>query len=141
MTETTRRDALVAGSVAAIVSGAPSTLYALRRGRSLSEATAAAGSILLPNETRTPVLVAAAVPVHIGVSLFWAAVFERSLPRQTTALWGGLAGAGVAALDLLVIGRRLPRIRALPLGPQFADHILFGITVGAVLRARRSHRS
>ena len=44
----------------------------------------------------------------------------------------------IAALDLAVIGRRIPAIRALPQGRQWADHVAYGLTVGLVLRARRS---
>ena len=50
-----------------------------------------------------------------------------------------VAGAlGVAALDLLAIGRRMPRIRALPQARQWADHLAFGAAVGAVLAQRRA---
>jgi hypothetical protein len=48
-----------------------------------------------------------------------------------------LAGLAIAALDLGVLGRRVPRIRALPLLPQVLDHVAYGATVGAVLSARR----
>jgi hypothetical protein len=54
----------------------------------------------------------------------------------------GLAGgAAIAALDLGLlahgpIGRRWPLIRALPVGPQVADHLAFGAIAGAVLRGR-----
>ena len=50
------RDGIAAGAWAAVLSGAPSTAEALLRGGDPLEATAAAGSILLPGETaaRTP---------------------------------------------------------------------------------------
>ena len=41
-------------------------------------------------------------------------------------------------IDLGVVGRRLPRIRALPLLPQVADHVAYGAAVGAVLSRRGS---
>ena len=48
---------------------------------------------------------------------------------------GGLA---IAAVDLVVIGRRLPEIRTLPQGRQWADHVAYGLAVGATLaRCRR----
>jgi hypothetical protein len=47
-------------------------------------------------------------------------------------LWGVLGGLAIAAVDLGVIGRRRPAIRALPLLPQLADHALFGAVVGAL---------
>ena len=49
---------------------------------------------------------------------------------------GTLAALGIAALDLGV-GRRIPRVRALPLLPQIADHVAYGATVGYVLTRRR----
>jgi hypothetical protein len=51
-----------AGLWAAVLSGAPSTLHALATGRDPLAATLAAGSILLPGETRRTRLLAAAVP-------------------------------------------------------------------------------
>jgi hypothetical protein len=120
-----------AGLVGAAVSGLPSTVITLARRESLLDGARAAGAIVLRNETRTPVLVAAAVPVHLGLSLGWAAVLS-ALPRRgpVTGLLGGLA---IAALDLGVIGRRIPAIRALPQGRQWADHVAYGLSVGVVL--------
>jgi hypothetical protein len=140
MTRTTRpvADALAAGAVAAVVSGVPSSVYALATGRSSTEGTLAAGSLLLPREQRPAVLAAAAVPVHLTLSLGWAFVIEALLPRRHAVVWGALAGLGIAALDLGVIGRRHPRIRALPQPPQVADHLAYGATVGLVLDRRRA---
>ena len=133
-------DALVAGAAAAVLAGVPSTLHALVTGRSILEAAAAAGSVLLPGERRTPVLVAAAVPVHLALSLGWAQVVARMVPRRWPVA-GSLAwGVAIAALDLEVIGRRLPRIRALAQAPQWLDHVAYGATVGFVLRIRRRGR-
>ena len=131
------RDAFIAGATAAILGGVPSTLCELVRGGDVLEPTLAAGSILLPTETRRGRLLAAAVPVHLTLSLGWAVVLGRLLPRQNTAAAGAVAGLGIAALDLGVVGRLLPRIRALPLGPQVADHVAYGATVGWVLARRR----
>jgi hypothetical protein len=130
-------DAVAAGLVGAVVSGAPSTAIALARGEDVLEAARAAGAILLGGERRTPVLLAAAVPVHLALSLGWAAVLGAVLPRRRTAAWGAAAGAAIAALDLGVIGRRIPAIAALPQGRQWADHVAYGLAVGLVLRARR----
>jgi hypothetical protein len=129
--------ALHAGLVAAAVSGAPSTLITLARGEDVLMATRAAGTLLLPRERRTLPLLAAAVPVHLGVSLGWAVVLDRLLPRGREPLTGVLGGLAIAALDLGVIGRRLPAIRALPQGRQWADHAAYGLAVGAVLARRR----
>lgn len=130
-------DALAAGAVAAVVSGAPSTLWALSRGGDPLAATLAAGSVLLPRETRRGRLAAAAVPLHLALSFGWAVVLERTLPRRHEVAAGAAAGVTIAALDLGVAGRLFPRIRALPLLPQLADHVAYGLTVGYVLARRR----
>jgi hypothetical protein len=127
-----------AGLVGAAVSGLPSTVITLARRESLLDGARAAGAIVLRNETRTPVLLAAAVPVHLGLSLGWAAAIAR-LPRQG-AIFGALAGVAIAALDLGVIGRRIPEIRALPQKRQWADHVAYGLSVGWTL-ANRTNRS
>jgi hypothetical protein len=133
----TASDAFLAGTVAAVVSGVPSSVWALATGRSLREGALAAGSLLLPREQRPAVLVAAAVPVHLTLSLGWAFVMTAILPRRRLVAWATLAGLGIAALDLGVIGRRLPRIRALPPPPQVVDHLAYGATVGVILDLRR----
>jgi hypothetical protein len=129
------RDALVAGVAGAVLGGLPSTAWALARGEDPLEPTLAAGSILLPHERGRAWLAAAAVPVHLGVSLGWAVVLQRARANART---GALAGLAIAALDLGVAGRAFPRIRALRRAPQIADHIAYGTTVGYVLaRVRR----
>jgi hypothetical protein len=136
----TFRDALVAGSVAAVISGAPSTAHAMVTGADPLEASLAAGTILLPRERRQARLLLAAVPVHMALSLGWAVVLAATLPRRRTVELAALSGLGVAALDLGLIGRRFGRIRALPQIPQVADHLLYGATVGTVLSIRRARR-
>jgi hypothetical protein len=124
---------LVAALVGAVVSGVPSTAIALARGDDPLEATLAAGAILLPRERRRARLVAAAAPVHLAVSLFWGVVLERVLPRRPTVAAGAAAGLVIAAIDLGLLAQPFPRVRSLPLGPQLADHVLYGATVGFVL--------
>jgi hypothetical protein len=139
---TTRADdALVAGLAGAAFSAIPSTVWALARGEDVLDGGRAAGAMLLPREDRTPVLLAAAVPVHLAISIGWAAVMATALPRGREPAAGVAAGLAIAALDLRVIGRRIPAIRTLPQGRQWADHVAFGLTVGAVLRARRERRA
>jgi hypothetical protein len=130
-------DIVAAGLAGAAVSAVPSTAYSLVRGGDVLEGGRAAGAILLPGETRTPVLLAAGAVVHLAISLGWAAVLAAALPRKREPLTGVAAGLAIAALDLGVIGRRIPAIRALPQGRQWADHAAYGLTVGLVLRARR----
>jgi hypothetical protein len=129
--------ALHAGLVAAAVSGAPSTLITLARREDVLMGARGAGTLLLPHERRTLPLLAAAVPVHLALSVGWAAVLDRTLPRGREPVTGILGGLAIAALDLGVIGRRLPTIRSLPQGRQWADHAAYGLAVGVVLACRR----
>jgi len=130
-------DGLAAGAVAALLSGAPSTLHALATRTSPLEATLAAGTLLAPRSSRPAVLLLAAVPVHLALSFGWALLLAAVLPRRRTIAWATVAGLGIAALDLGVVGRRFPRIRALALAPQVLDHVAYGATVGVVLSRRR----
>jgi hypothetical protein len=93
--------------------------------------------VLLPREARRTRLALAAVPVHLTVSLGWALVLQRVLPRGREVSAGALAGLVIATIDLGIVGRRVPRLRALPFGPQLADHVAYGLTVGFVLARRR----
>jgi hypothetical protein len=134
-------DALAAGTAGALLSGVPSTAVTLARRESLLDGATAAGSILLPAERRTAPLVAAAVPVHLALSLGWAAVLSVLLPRRGTVPFAVAGGLAIAALDLEVVGRLFPRIRALPQRRQWADHVAYGLAVGVVVRRRRLSRS
>ena len=120
----------------ALVSGIPSTVRALAAGRDPLEATKAAGALLVGERAPSPVQVLAALPVHLALSFGWAAVLEAALPARYRVVWGAVGGLAIAALDLGVVGRRIPAIRALPLLPQLADHALFGAVVGATAPAR-----
>ncbi len=134
------RDALVSGAVAAVVSGVPSTAHALLSGLNPVEASLAAGTLLLPREERASRLLPAALVAHGTLSLGWALVLCAALPRRATLGWSVLAGLAIAALDLGVVGRRYPRIRALPLAPQVLDHVAYAATVGALVSRRRARR-
>jgi hypothetical protein len=121
-----------AGFAAGLIGALPSTVHALVTGDDPLAAAAAAGSLLLPREQRTGPLLVAAVPVHLGISGAWGAVLTV-LPSRSRVKSGALCGAIIAAVDIGLIGRRWPRIRALPLLQQLVDHIIFGATVGALL--------
>jgi len=125
-----------AGLLAATLSGTPSTLHALMRRRSPLEATLAAGAMVTGERRPAAVRLAAALLVHLALSLGWTVLLDRVLPDRGRAAWGALAGLGIAALDLGVVGRRIPAIRALPPGPQVADHVAFGAIAGAALGRR-----
>ena len=138
-------DALAAGAVAAVLSGAPSTLHALLTGRDPLEASLAAGTLLLAHEQRPARLLPAAAVAHVALSLGWAVVLAAVLPRRHAIVAAAPAGLAIAALDLGIVGRRLQRIRALPLVPQVLDHVAYAVTVAVVLerraRATRAARS
>lgn len=127
---------LRAAAWAAALSGIPSTVHALATGRDPLEAALAAGSVLVPRETSRAKLVAAAVPVHLALSLGWTLALDRAGVRG--ARRGALAGLAIAALDLGLVGRAFPRIRALPLVPQLADHAAYGAIVGFLIGRRES---
>lgn len=133
-------DVLVAGGSAALLSGIPSTLHAWITQGDMMEATRAAGAMLIPAASSDRALFLAAALVHGTVSFFWAAILVRLLPRRQTIVYAIIALACVAFVDLRVIGRAFPEILALPFWPQFADHIAFGIVLGAVLEYRRANR-
>jgi len=132
-------DVVLAAALAGVVSGAPSTLHALVTGRSPLTAVRAAAT-LAPTGVRQAGggELVAGLALHAGLSLAWATVLAVVLPRRHTVLWGAAAGAGIAALDLGIVGRRNRAIAELPLAGQVADHVAFGATVGfALARARR----
>ena len=131
------RDLFLAWLLATVFSGLPSTLHALFTGADALEATRAAGRMLLPDATATPVLFAAAAVVHPAVSLFWTLVFAWLLPRRHPLPWAIAGSAAVAWLDLRVIAPALfPPVAALPFWPQVADHLAWGALLGATLQFR-----
>lgn len=125
---------LAGGAVAAVLSGAPSTIAALVTGQDPLEAVRAAGSLV-----GRPTLGAGLV-VHTAVSLAWGVVLAAALPRRRPALWGVAGGGVIALLDLGLVGRRFPRIGALPVAPQVADHLVWGAVVGTVVGAALGDR-
>jgi hypothetical protein len=135
------RDGLVAGSVGAVAGGIPSTLHALATGGDVLESTRAAGSIALLWSRDEQALLAAGANAHAAISLFWGVVLAHVVPRRlelrACVAAGAIGGLAIAALDLGMIGRGFPRIRALPRAPQVADHVAFGAVVGGVRAWRR----
>lgn len=127
------RAGLRAGAVAGALSGVPSTVHAVATGRSPFDALKAAGTLLQADDAPPSAQAAAGVVAHGAISLGWGVVLAVVLPRRRTVAWGALAGLVIAGLDLGVLARRWPRIRALPRAPQVADHVAFGALVGAVV--------
>ena len=142
MDASTVRAGLRAGAVAGVLSGAPSTVHAVATGRSPFDALRAAGTLLVPGDRPPAALSAAGALAHGAISLGWGVVLAAVLPRRHSVGWGALAGLAIAGLDLGVLARRWPRIRALPTAPQVADHLAYGALVGAVVsRAGTSRRA
>ena len=132
---------MAAWLVATVISGAPSTLYALATGGDPGEATFAAGRMLVDSKSPVVLLAAAAV-VHPVVSAFWAVVAGLVLPRRHTALWAMAFAAVVGMLDLLFIAPRwFPEIAALAFWPQMADHLMWGACLGGTLDALARRRA
>jgi hypothetical protein len=139
--------ALRAGVVAAVLSGVPSTAWALATRADPLEPSVAAGSMLLPDGTSRPRLLVAATGVHVALSIGWAQALA-AVPgshRRTAAggaLWGSAAGLAIATLDLGLAhvsrSARFAAVRALPVLPQLADHLAYGAIVGALLARRVS---
>ena len=127
------RAGLRAGAVAGVLSGAPSTTHAVATGRSPLDSVRAAGTILLPADGAPAALAAGGLLAHSTISLGWGVVLAAVLPRRHPVVWGALAGLAIAGLDLGVLARRWPPIRALPTLPQVADHVAYGALVGFAL--------
>jgi hypothetical protein len=120
---------------AALLSGAPSALISYRRNHALRPvaedliaATRAAGTLLPPG---TPGLVRGAA-AHAGVSVLCGELLARTLPRRRSAGFGAGAGLVIGVVNLVLIGRRFPAIRALPLAPQLADNVAFGLVFALI---------
>ena len=112
-------------------------MISLARGDGVLDGGRAAGAIVLPREERMAVLLAAGGAVHLAISLGWATILVALIPPRREPAYGIAAGLAIAALDLGVIGRRIPAIRALPQARQWADHVAYGLAVGLTLRMRR----
>lgn len=116
--------------MAAVLSGVPSTLISLRRHRALRpaiadvlSATRAAGTLLPPGRPG----VARGAVAHVGVSVLCGELLGRTLPERRSALAGAGAGLVIGVVNLMIVGRGFEQIRALPLGPQLADNVAFGL--------------
>ena len=116
---------------ATLLSGLPSTLYALLTGGEVLEATRAAAAML----PLTGIVFADAAIVHAGVSLFWALVLGLVLPDRHVLAWCVAASIAIGLLDLRLIAPLFfPEVAALEFWPQMADHLMWGVCFGAVLR-------
>jgi len=130
-----RRRVTEATLFAATFSGVPSTLHALvvgggvrAAGLYVRDATRAAGTLLPPGR---PGLGRGAI-VHLGVSAICGEGLARTLPRRRSVAWGAAAGLGIGVVNIGLIGRLFPAIRALPMIPQLADHVAYGALFAVV---------
>jgi hypothetical protein len=128
-------------AAASIFSGAPSTLNALRTEGSIRsavryvyDATCAVGTLVPPGR---PSFIRGAI-AHVGISVAFGEAFARTLPQRRSVLWGAAAGLAIGVINVGIIGRRFPAIKALPLIPQLADNTAFGVVFAAV--ADRRHQ-
>jgi hypothetical protein len=130
---------MLAAGFAAALSGAPSTLHAFIRRRNVRSAvvyvydtTRAVGTLVPPGRPGF----GRGVVVHVAISMLCGEALALTLPRHHPAAWGAAAGLMIGVVNVGVIGRSFPAIRALPLVPQLADNMMFG-TVFAVMLDRR----
>lgn len=128
------RDVAVAGLTAGVVSGIPSTTWAVLAGHDVLAATRAAGTLVPGRRGGGGVLPGLAA--HTVIAAFWTVVLAALLPRRGGAVGvatGACAGVAIAAVDLGLVARRHPAVRSLPQLPQWADHVAFGAVAGALL--------
>lgn len=128
--------------MASLLGGAPSTVIAVVTG-----GPGRGAEYLLDTTRRVGVLVppfrpglTRGVVAHLAISLLVGEMLARVVPRRRSVLWGGLAGLATGIVNVGVVGRRIPAIASLPLGPQLADNVAFGV-VFAVIADRHSRRS
>src|SRR5581483_4011395 len=125
-----QRRILEGALVASVLSGGPSMMHALWTSRSPArviryalDATRAIGTLVPPGR---PGLVTG-VAVHGVISLAAGEALGVVVPEHRSVVWAGLVGLVMGAVNVGIIGRRYPAIRSLPLGPQLADNMAFGV--------------
>jgi hypothetical protein len=132
---------LSAWLAATVLSGLPSTLYALITGSDVTEATRAAGAMLISPDSSVAQLFAEAAIVHSAISFFWTSILTLILPRRRTVFWALVISVFIAVLDLRIIAPMMfPEVARLVFWPQFADHLMWGASVGITLQWRWRRR-
>ncbi len=132
------RTTLVAGGLAGLVGAIPSTVYLLVTGGDVFASVNAIAAMVAANELPVLHRVAVAAAVHFALSFFWASVLVALVPRRAPVFGALVASAIIAFLDLKVIAPHyFAEAAALAFVPQLADHLAWGATVGAVLRAHQ----
>ncbi len=83
-------------------------------------------------------LLLAAVPVHVALSLGWALLLAACCRAAATVAWGDGSRAWRSRRSTSASSAAASRASArCALWPQILDHVAYGATVGAVLSARR----
>jgi hypothetical protein len=111
-----------------VLSGVPSTAWAIATRSDPLEPSRAAGRLLLPRSTSPVRVLLAAALAHGALSLAWTAVLTR-LPGGPARSCG--YGLAIAALDLgaahALRGPRFGPVADLAVLPQVADHLAFAV--------------
>jgi len=119
--------------VASLAGGLPSTTLAALQGRPVVayglDTTRRVG-VLVPPFRRG---FARGVLAHAVISVVAGEVLAATLPRPRSIAWGAAAGLVMGIVNVGVIGRRIPAIAELPLAPQLADNIAFGMIFAAIV--------
>jgi hypothetical protein len=131
-----RRRVTEAVVIASVLGGVPSTVIALVRARGnvgrasadVLASTRAIGVLLPPGRPG----VARGAAAHGAVSVVMGELLARVLPRRPSLVRAAAAGLLMGVLNVGLVGRRFPSIRALPLLPQIADNIAFAVVLAAV---------
>jgi hypothetical protein len=86
------------------------------------KATRAAGTLIPPGR---PGFVRGTL-VQVALSAVCGEALARTLPAPHSVGYGAAAGLTIGLVNIGSVRRKLPAIRALPVLPQFADHVAFG---------------
>ena len=117
---------------AGLVGGIPSTLYAIASGGDWLESMNAVAAIVNAENLFIVWRVSVAAAIHFTISFVWASALLAILPHRRTLLWASASGAVIAVIDLLILAPILfPEIATLSFRLQLADHVLWGVVVGA----------
>jgi hypothetical protein len=120
----------LAGAVAGVVSGAPSTCWWLLTGRG-PDPVAATREIGRRAAGRPSLLAGGAL--HLALSCAFAVPVGAVARRGRLA--AALAGAALYAVNFHVVAPRAwPAVRRFDGPPQLADHLAYGLAVGEMLR-------
>jgi hypothetical protein len=93
------------------------------------DATGAVGTLVPPGR---PGFIRGAL-AHVGISVLCGEGLARALPQTRSAVWGAGAGFAIGLINVVIIGRRFPAIAQLPLVPQLADNVAFGMLFALVV--------